>query len=39
MELGGPQGLDDQLRIMEDDTFQRVEKMLIGKVADGGRAS
>jgi DNA-directed RNA polymerase subunit beta len=28
--------LDDQRRIMEDDTFQRVEKMLIGKVADGG---
>ena len=28
--------LDDQLRIMEDDTFARVEKMLIGKVADGG---
>ena len=28
--------LDDQLRIMEDDTFQRIEKMLIGKVADGG---
>jgi DNA-directed RNA polymerase subunit beta len=28
--------LDDQLRIMEDDTFQRVEKMLIGKTADGG---
>ncbi|RDH88032.1 MAG: DNA-directed RNA polymerase subunit beta [endosymbiont of Escarpia spicata] len=28
--------LDDQLRIMEDDTFQRVEKMLIGKIADGG---
>ncbi|MCG8124817.1 MAG: DNA-directed RNA polymerase subunit beta, partial [Candidatus Thiodiazotropha taylori] len=28
--------LDDQLRIMEDDTFQRVEKMLIGKVVDGG---
>ncbi len=28
--------LDDQLRIMENDTFQRVEKMLIGKVADGG---
>jgi DNA-directed RNA polymerase subunit beta len=28
--------LDDQLRIMEDDTFQRVEKMLLGKVADGG---
>jgi DNA-directed RNA polymerase subunit beta len=28
--------LDDQLRIMEDDTFDRVEKMLVGKVADGG---
>jgi DNA-directed RNA polymerase subunit beta len=28
--------LNDQLRIMEEDTFQRVEKMLVGKVADGG---
>ncbi len=28
--------LGDQLRIMEEDTFQRVEKMLLGKVADGG---
>ncbi len=28
--------LDDQLRIMENDTFQRVEKMLLGKLADGG---
>jgi DNA-directed RNA polymerase subunit beta len=28
--------LDDQLRIMENDTYQRVEKMLLGKVADGG---
>jgi len=28
--------LDDQLRIMEGDTFQRVEKMLMGKIADGG---
>ncbi len=28
--------LNDQLRIMEDDTFQRVEKMLLGKLADGG---
>jgi DNA-directed RNA polymerase subunit beta len=28
--------LKDQLRIMEEDTFQRVEKMLIGKVAEGG---
>ncbi|MCG8428129.1 MAG: DNA-directed RNA polymerase subunit beta, partial [Chromatiales bacterium] len=32
------QDLNDQLRIMEDDTFERVEKMLIGKVADGGPA-
>ena len=30
------QDFDDQLRIMEEDTFQRVEKMLVGKVADGG---
>jgi DNA-directed RNA polymerase subunit beta len=28
--------LADQLRIMENDTFQRVEKMLVGKTADGG---
>jgi len=28
--------LNDQLRIMEDDTFFRVEKMLVGKTADGG---
>ncbi|MEI6413726.1 MAG: DNA-directed RNA polymerase subunit beta [Pseudomonadota bacterium] len=28
--------LDDQLRIMEDDTFQRIEMMLDGKLADGG---
>lgn len=28
--------LDDQLRIMEEDTFARVEKLLTGKVADGG---
>ncbi|MEJ2315784.1 MAG: DNA-directed RNA polymerase subunit beta [Gammaproteobacteria bacterium] len=28
--------LDDQLRIMEEDTFERIEKMLLGKVADGG---
>jgi DNA-directed RNA polymerase subunit beta len=37
MELGRVQkDLNDQLRIMEEDTFQRVEKMLMGKVADGG---
>ncbi len=28
--------LDDQLRIMERDTYQRVEKLLLNKVADGG---
>ncbi|MCB1788731.1 MAG: DNA-directed RNA polymerase subunit beta, partial [Gammaproteobacteria bacterium] len=28
--------MNDQLRIMEEDTFDRVEKMLMGKVADGG---
>jgi DNA-directed RNA polymerase subunit beta len=37
MELDGVRkDLDDQLRIMENDTFQRVERMLIGQVADGG---
>jgi DNA-directed RNA polymerase subunit beta len=30
--------LADQQRIMEKDTFQRMEKMLIGKIADGGPA-
>ena len=28
--------LNDQRRIMEDDTYSRIEQMLIGKVADGG---
>jgi DNA-directed RNA polymerase subunit beta len=28
--------LNDQLRIMEDDIFERVETMLQGKVAEGG---
>ena len=28
--------LNDQLRIMEDDAYERVERMLIGKLADGG---
>jgi DNA-directed RNA polymerase subunit beta len=28
--------LNDQMRIMEDDIFQRVEKLLQGKVAEGG---
>ncbi len=28
--------LNDQMRIMEDDIYQRVEKLLHGKVAEGG---
>jgi DNA-directed RNA polymerase subunit beta len=28
--------LNDQLRILEDDTYLRVEKLLIGKTAEGG---
>jgi DNA-directed RNA polymerase subunit beta len=28
--------LNDQLRIMEDDIFDRVESMLLGKLAEGG---
>ncbi len=28
--------LGDQRRILEEDIYQRVEKMLLGKVADGG---
>ncbi len=28
--------LDDTLRILEEDVLQRVERMLLGKVADGG---
>jgi len=28
--------LNDQLRIMEEDTFDRVEKLLVGQVSDGG---
>jgi len=28
--------LADQLRIVEDDLFQRIEKMLVGKIAKGG---
>ncbi|MDP6617378.1 MAG: DNA-directed RNA polymerase subunit beta [Gammaproteobacteria bacterium] len=28
--------LDDQQRILENDIFERVERMLIGKLADGG---
>jgi DNA-directed RNA polymerase subunit beta len=28
--------LDDQLRILSEDVYERVERMLIGKVAEGG---
>jgi len=28
--------LHDQQRIMEEDTFSRIEKLLVGKVSDGG---
>ncbi len=28
--------LNDQLRILEEDSYQRIEKLLIGKVAEGG---
>jgi DNA-directed RNA polymerase subunit beta len=28
--------LNDQLRIMEDDIYQRVDKLLLGKLAEGG---
>ncbi|GAB4513982.1 MAG: DNA-directed RNA polymerase subunit beta [Sulfuricaulis sp.] len=31
--------LDDQYRILENDAFARLERQLIGKVADGGPAS
>jgi DNA-directed RNA polymerase subunit beta len=30
------QDLDDELRILEDDIYQRVEKLLSGKTSDGG---
>ncbi len=28
--------LQDQLRIKENDSYQRIERMLLGKIADGG---
>ncbi|MEW6354291.1 MAG: DNA-directed RNA polymerase subunit beta [Pseudomonadota bacterium] len=31
--------LNDQYRIMENDTYQRIEKLLIGKTAEGGPKS
>ncbi|MCA1850852.1 MAG: DNA-directed RNA polymerase subunit beta, partial [Beggiatoa sp.] len=30
------QDLDDQLRILEDDLYERVERLVLGKIADGG---
>ena len=30
------QDLNDQLRIVENDTFDRIEKMLVGKTVNGG---
>ena len=30
------QDLDDQLRILEDDLYERVERLILGKIADGG---
>ncbi|CAM5506078.1 DNA-directed RNA polymerase subunit beta [Eoetvoesiella caeni] len=30
------QDLNDQLRIVEDDTFDRIEKFLVGKTVNGG---
>jgi DNA-directed RNA polymerase subunit beta len=34
--IGIKKDLNDQLRIMEGDIFQRVEKLLLGKTAEGG---
>ncbi|VAW78313.1 DNA-directed RNA polymerase beta subunit [hydrothermal vent metagenome] len=34
--VGVKKDLNDQLRIMEGDIFQRVEKLLVGKTAAGG---
>ncbi|HEB80580.1 MAG TPA: DNA-directed RNA polymerase subunit beta [Chromatiales bacterium] len=37
MELASiKKDLNDQLRIVEDDTFQRVERLLVGKTVEGG---
>ncbi|MDQ3776440.1 MAG: DNA-directed RNA polymerase subunit beta [Pseudomonadota bacterium] len=33
------QDLDDQLRILEDDLYERVERLILGKIADGGPGS
>ena len=34
--IGIQKDLNDQRRIMENDTYERVENMLIGKIAEGG---
>ena len=33
---GVKKDLDDQRRIMEDDVYHRVERLLLGKIAEGG---
>ena len=30
--------LNDQIRILQDDTYQRLERLLVGKIVDGGPA-
>ena len=34
---GVKKDLYDQMRIMENDIYHRLERLLVGKVADGGR--
>ncbi len=36
MLAGVKKDLNDQMRIMEEDVYHRVEKLLLGKVAEGG---
>lgn len=36
MLTGVKKDLNDQMRIMEEDVYHRVEKLLMGKVAEGG---
>ena len=36
MLAGVKKDLNDQMRIMEEDVYHRVEKLLMGKVAEGG---
>ena len=36
MLAGVKKDLNDQMRIMEEDVYHRVEKLLLGKIAEGG---